>query len=119
MIVNLTPHPIRLYLTEPDEQGMAEIDEIPPSGTVARVGQIDLGNTTLRGCDAPVELVEFHHVNHLPDPAPGTWYVVSLATALASHAQGALGRGDLLVPYDEVRNEAGTVIGCRRLAMPV
>jgi hypothetical protein len=115
VIVNCTPHPLRLYHLDHDEV----LEEIPPSGQVARVGQIDLGTQILKGCDAPVEYVEFHHVNGLPGPKPDTWYVVSLATALASHAQGELGRGDLLVPYLEVRNEAGTVVGCRMLARPV
>jgi hypothetical protein len=113
VIVNCTPHPLRLY------RGDLYQGEIPPSGHVARVGQIDLGTQTLRGCDAPVEFVEFHHVNGLPDPVPDTWYVVSLATALALQAQRNGGRSDVLVPYDEVRNEQGTVIGCRMLAMPV
>ena len=106
MLVNLTPHPIHIY--RPDG-----ICTIPPSGQVARIGQIDLGTQTLPACEFPVEYVEYRHVNGLPERREGTWYIVSLALALASD------RPDLLVPYDEVRSDEGTVIGCRMLARPL
>jgi hypothetical protein len=124
VIVNLTPHPIRIYgwdvpdRFEPGDHEPTHV--IEPSGTVARIGEIELGAQYLRNCDAPVEYVEYHHVNGLPQPDQlkggtyNTWYVVSLALALA-----AVDRGDLLVPFREVRNPDGTVIGCRSLARPV
>ena len=120
MIVNLTPHPIRLYPVDaPDiidigEQGPYRIDEIPPDGKPARIAMIDLGTVPLRGCDASVEYVEYGHVDGLPEPESDTWYIVSLPVALA-----ATYRADLLVPYREVRNGDGTVVGCRQLARPV
>jgi hypothetical protein len=43
-----------------------------------------------------------------------TWFVVSLPLALI-----AKDRGDLLVPWRQVRDPSGTVIGCRILARPV
>ena len=46
---------------------------------------------------------------------PTTWYMVSLALALSQAGY----RPDLLVPYREVRNREGTIIGCRSLARPV
>ncbi len=123
-LTNLTPHPIRVYGWEvPDTFELGEHEpvlELPPSGQVARIGEVDLGATRLPGCDFPVELVEYRHFNGLPAAAadPGerhhTWYAVSLALALACSK-----RGDLLVPYREIRNSAGTVIGCRSLAVPV
>lgn len=122
MIVNLTPHPIRIYgFDVPDRFNDGDFEPqwtIDPSGTVARIGEIDLGTQYLRNCEVPVEYIEYRHVNGLP-PAEKvadqyvTWYVVSLALALASD------RGDLLVPYREIRNLAGTTIGCRLLALPV
>jgi hypothetical protein len=45
-----------------------------------------------------------------PQPQDGTDYVVSLVVALSVR-----GRDDLLAPYLEVRNEEGTMIGCRYL----
>jgi hypothetical protein len=53
--------------------------------------------------------VEYGHVHDLPQPEPGTDYIVSLVVALACH------RGDLLAPFVEVRNDEGTMIGCRFL----
>lgn len=124
MIINLTPHPIRIYgFDVPDRIDPAEHQPswvIEPSGTVARIGEIDLGTQYLRYCDVPVEYVEYRHVNGLPAPSRveagnyDTWYVVSLALALA-----AADRGDLLVPYREIRNLDGTMVGCRLLARPV
>lgn len=113
-IVNLTPHPIRVYSPDsPDRidnlsDGLAAT--IPPSGTVARLATIDLG--TWEWIDGiPVEGVEYGHAHDLPQPRDGVRFVVSLVVAL-----GQQGREDLLVPYSEVRNGDGTVVGCRVLA---
>jgi hypothetical protein len=104
-LVNLTPHPICIYGNNPVEDGPREV--IPPSGTVARLATIDLGTQI---ADAAVyELVEYGHAHDLPPKQQGIYCVVSLVVALAVH------RDDLLAPYDEVRNEDGTVIGCRFL----
>jgi len=117
VIVNLTPHPVNIYGFEvPDRFEVGEyepIDVYEPSGEVARIGEIDLGAHSLPGCDTPIEFVEYRHSNGLP-AADGTWYIVSLAMALACGD-----RDDLLIPYREVRNLSGTVIGCRTLALPV
>lgn len=127
MIVNLTPHPIRIYGWDvPDRFALGEHEPtmtIEPSGTVARLGEIELGTQYLRHLDTPVEYVEFGHANGLPAaPERGThvaehpvdWLVVSLALALAMPH-----RPDLLVPFREIRNPEGTAIGCRSLARPV
>jgi hypothetical protein len=100
-LVNLTPHPINLYGKRSVEEGPEEV--IPPSGTVARIATIELGT------GAGYELVEYGHANDLPPRVDGTHYIVSLVVALAVH------RDDLLAPYLEVRNESGTMIGCRLL----
>lgn len=122
MIINLTPHPIRIYGWDvPDRFALGEHEpqlELEPSGIVARIGEIELGTQYLRHVDTPVEYVEYRHANGIPEQQKhgdnySTYYVVSLALALASD------RGDLLVPYREVRNTDGTVIGCRSLARPV
>ncbi len=126
MLVNLTPHPIRIYPPEtPDHinpHQFAASWTLPATERPARFGQVDLGTNWLDGCDVPVEYVEYARlVNPLPEENPGTWYVVPLVVALVLAYGGSLinTRGDLLVPYREVRNEEGTVIGCRGLARPV
>lgn len=113
-IVNLTPHPIRICRPDtPDRVNDPEhwtLQVIQPSGIVARLATIDLG--TWESIDGiPIEGVEYGHAHDLPEPTAGVRYVVSLALAL-----GQQGREDLLVPYGEVRNGEGTVIGCRVLA---
>lgn len=130
MLTNLTPHPIRVYGWDvPDRFELGEHEPwltLPPSGTVARIGEIDLGGTHLPGCDAPIEMIEYRHANGLPPKhstswdANTDWYVVSLALALAmAETAGSAHRNDLLVPYREIRNPEGSVIGCRALALPV
>lgn len=113
-IVNLTPHMIRIYRPDtPDRiedlnEGLLRL--IPPSGTVARLATIDLGTWQIIN-GIPIEGVEYGHAHDLPPKRHGVRYVVSLALAL-----GQQGRDDLLVPYSEVRNGDGTVVGCRVLA---
>lgn len=113
-IVNLTPHPIRIYAPgTPDriddvDRGLVKL--IPPSGTVARLATIELGTWRIIS-GIPIEGVEYGHAHDLPSQSDGVRYVVSLALAL-----GQQGREDLLVPYGEVRNSDGTVVGCRVLA---
>ena len=105
-LVNLTPHPIAIYGNRTVEEGPEEV--IPPSGTVVRVATIDLGTQLGKSCS--YELVEYGHLDGLPALQDGTTYIVSLVAALA-----ARGRDDLLAPYVEVRDESGTMIGCRYL----
>lgn len=113
MILNLTPHPIRLYWGG-REDGNDDLDAhlmevYEPEPTPARLATIELGGGTI------FELVEFGHAQNLPPQRDGVQYIVSLVVALGL----ATRRNDLLVPYREVRNASGTVIGCRALAQPV
>lgn len=114
MILNLTPHPIRVYEWD-REDGIDDLGShlkyvIDPEPEPARLATIELG-TQADG----VELVEFGHRADLPRPQDGVRLVVSLVVALRHVSE----RNDLLVPYREVRNATGTVIGCRALAQPV
>jgi hypothetical protein len=125
-LVNCTPHPIRIFAADaPDRVAPEDVDRwtvhlIPAAdGPPARIGQIELGSTVFFD-DVPVEYVEYRYVTGLRAPVDGTFYIVSLPLALRlTYDGGPAGRGDLLVPYREVRNLAGTVVGCRTLARPV
>ena len=113
MILNLTPHPIRLY-SSLREDGIDDLEPhlcevIEPEATPARLTTIELGG------GITFELVEFGHAQNLPPKRDGVSYIVSLVVALALADR----RNDLLVPYREVRNATGTVIGCRSFAQPV
>lgn len=113
MILNLTPHPIRLYWSE-REDGVDDLEPylrevIEPEATPARLATIEVSSGMWP------ELIEFGHAQNLPPKRDGCQYIVSLVVALALADR----RSDLLVPYREVRNASGTVIGCRSLAQPV
>jgi hypothetical protein len=112
-LLNLTPHPIRLYAGE-REDGSDDLEPllrevIDPEPVPARLTTFEVSSGMW-----PV-LVEFGHAQNLPPKRDGVQYIVSLVVALALADR----RNDLLVPYREVRNSSGTVIGCRSLAQPV
>ncbi|WP_399559303.1 hypothetical protein OH809_45145 (plasmid) [Streptomyces sp. NBC_00873] len=113
MILNLTPHSIRLYSWD-REEGSDDLEPhlravYEPEPTPSRLATIELGPD-----GSGAELVEFGHAQDLPPKRDGYRYIVSLVVALALADR----RSDLLVPYHEVRNASGTVIGCRALAQP-
>jgi hypothetical protein len=106
-VVNLTPHDV--VILDADQQ---EVCRYPRSGDVARLATVELASFPLAD-GVTVQMVEFHHLVEAPERIDGTRYIVSLPTALASP------RPDFLVPYGEVRDDAGRIIGVRTLAQPV
>lgn len=132
-LINLTPHPIRIYSQEVSSK-LSDIDEglltiIPPSGQVARLAHEDPKGTfystayvshesaEFGSVPIPLDRVVFTTVYGLPAPRHDVLYIVPLVTAIAVQAE-APARTDLLVPYEQVRNVEGTVVGCRTLAQP-
>lgn len=105
-IVNLTPHDIVVMMEH-------EIEDItfPTSGTVARLSthEYAYGGGTLE--DVSVVRVDYGRLSEEPPRVEDTYYIVSLVTALAMR------RADFLVPYDEIRDDEGQILGCRRLAV--
>lgn len=132
-LINLTPHPIRIYTQEAPttlvdiDQGLMTI--IPPSGLVARLSaeepsgvtytNMAVRHRTVEFGDVPIQLerVVFTSVSGLPAKREGVYLIVPLVTALAEQSENPQ-RDDLLVPYEQVRNAEGTVVGCRTLAQP-
>ncbi len=107
-LINLTPHPVAIYGPERTiEDGPRDV--IPPSGRIARLATIELGTQSSSNSGYPYELVEYGQSYNLPPKMEGTDYIVSLVVALAVR------RDDLLAPYFEVRNDEGTMVGCRFL----
>jgi hypothetical protein len=117
VILNLTPHPIRIY-AEDRPDGHDDLDwgllhVIDPEQAPAR---LEMEASRRRYIDGvPVETVVYGAVDGLPAATGGVRYIVSLPIALALTSK----RRDLLIPYREVRNATGTTIGCRQLAQPV
>lgn len=86
-IRNYTPHTITLA---------GDTRTVLPSEGIARVDGLPLGP-----------------VVGLPNPRPGTLYVVSVIVA-----ERLPERDDLRVPGEQIRDEQGRIIGCRSLLRP-
>lgn len=125
MVINLTPHDIIMFkadapniVDEPEFTGWY-LTTIPKSDNAIRLDEKIIGSFNLMQqiknviFEIPIKHVQYGHITNEPPQVQDTFYVVSLATALAVR-----GRWDFLVPYREVRNLKGTVIGCRALAKP-
>ena len=119
-IVNLTPHEIVLF---PPDDGGEDVNDpivvIPPSGTVARcsanteqIGFVEDDETD--GYRIPLTHTVLGDLEGLPPPQDGTVYICSL---LAATAAAKLGRRDVVVPAEAVRDDAGRIIGCRSLGV--
>lgn len=107
-IVNLTPHVVNVV----DESGNL-IDYIPCSGMIARASmrRETVDYIKVEGVDVPINQTRIGKVYDLPDPKPGTIYIVSLLTA-----QNCRDRDDLYVVDDTIRDDDGRIVGCRALA---
>jgi len=107
-VVNLTPHEVRVVA----ENGMDVV--YPPSGKVARLQTVNRV-INIEGLP-PVVNTEVTGIEGLPAPEPG---VVYLTSSLVAQYAARLGRLDVLSPdtgpESAVRNEAGQIIGVRRL----
>ncbi|MCZ1012023.1 hypothetical protein [Streptomyces lydicus] len=114
---NHTPHPLNIYTPDtPDvlsDPGQGLLRTIAVSGPAARLTMDEQGNPSAVD-GIPTQDVLYGQDTSLPPEEPGVGIIVSLVSGLASARE----RGDIFVPYREVRNSAGTVIGCRALARP-
>lgn len=106
MIRNLTPHAVTIMregqeaLSIPSE-GLARV-----AVSLAPCGELD---------GIPTVAQTFGAIEGLPAPEDGVFYIVSALIVSAARAEGRT-TSDLLTPADQVRGEAGQVIGCRALA---
>ena len=111
VIANLTPHAIVLRAAD----GADTI--IAPSGAVARVTSVPGVSGTVDGVPVPVWTADaFGEVIDLPEPQPGTLFLVS---AMVGGAVAGT-RDDVVVPGTgpndgAVRNEKGHIVAVTRL----
>jgi hypothetical protein len=109
-LINLTPHSISLY-------SPAGVENIPPSGQLARVKST---STPLREINTlPVVRTTFTTPEGLPAPQHGVGYIVSMMIITALQAMG-IERTDVFAPATgpndgAVRNAQGHVVGVTRL----
>ena len=106
MIVNLTPHAVRIV----HENG--HTDTYAPSGTVARVDSAT--REVARFCAIPCHTTVFFGISGLPAAKKGMIYITS---ALVAQAAWREGRHDVVSPGDLLRDEQGNVYGCRHLVV--
>lgn len=109
-LINLTPHSLNLYTP-------TGVVEVPASGQLARVRSTSEVAGEVIGM--PVVRASFEPVTGLPEPRPGTRYLVSTLVLTALRAEG-VHRDDLLAPGTgpndgAVRNAQGQVMGVTRL----
>jgi len=108
-IVNLTPHEVNI-------NGLV----VPPSGMVARVATIqrDAGTLVFGETTIPVVHNTYGAVEGLPEPEPGTAYLVSALVLSALEAQGIY-RDDVFAPdtgpQGAIRGPDGQIRGVKRL----
>lgn len=122
-LINLTPHPMHIYPDGTPERvdpaTVTPVAVIPPSPhhPTVRFGQRDLGPDPIE-VGYPVHRVILGQSDTdnttLPEPRPGTWYIVSTLVALAHPA-----RADLLMPYGTIRDLDGSTIGTTGFARAV
>lgn len=107
-LVNLTPHDVTLY--RDDE--VVHVWEAPEQGQdwVRRSDRL-VPQDPLRvdGLDVPHTHLEPGPLTGIPDDEEGTGFIVSRISAAAAR------RSDFFFPVDEVRDERGTLRGCRGL----
>ena len=98
-VVNLTPHAINIVGGPTFE----------PSGEVARISSTNesAGELQVNGESIPLITQQFGEVIGLPQEKEGTLFIVSGLIFANSE------REDLLVPGEQVRDDAGRVIGCK------
>lgn len=101
MVINLTPHDIHLLGTDG-----TVLEVFQASGKVARGNEQRSFVKQVLNCR--LSKVEYGNVQDLPEYQEGVYYIVS-ALLRASLPD----RKDLWSPDEQVRDEAGRVIGCR------
>jgi len=111
MLVNCTPHTIVIMDSDNNE-----INQLPPSGSLARAKETVeiIGTVKLGDKEVPLRKKTVGGLEGLPEPEEGTWYVVSF---IAGQAAKLAGRTDVLVTDDAVRDPSGRVIGCRAFSL--
>lgn len=106
--INLTPHAITI-VAEVEPGSFMVVREIPASGKIARCNESRKKAGAIAGI--PVYRVEMGKVENLPDPMPGKIYIVSRACA-----EQVPDREDVLIPDQSVRDNKGSIVGCKGLA---
>ena len=103
-IINKTPHPVNLV----DASG--EVHRTFPACPKEELIRLSANTVPAGELDGvPTSRTEFGEPTGLPEAEEGVYYIVSQLV------KSAIGRDDLLVPAEVVRDENGQISGCRSL----
>ena len=118
MVINCTPHDVSiynttdccmyngsLYLREGDEEHPEPLSVYPAAKEFARAIYVQKPVGTVDGYQ--IYRLAPRGIIGLPDPKPGTYYIVPKMLA-----QACPERKDLIFPGTVVRNKSGDVVGC-------
>jgi hypothetical protein len=107
-LVNLTPHEVVIY-----DVNNNVVLRVPPSGQVARVTTEERVIGAING--VPLVKTVYGEVQGLPEPEPGTVYIVSLLVlqAMAGRRSDLVAPNTSPTPLGAVRDEQGRILGVR------
>jgi len=107
-LINLTPHEIVVF-----DSSDNVVLRIPPSGQIARVATHEKVVGSVNG--VPLVTTEYGAVEGLPDPQPGTIFIVSLLVlqAMAGKRKDIVAPNTAPTPLGAVRDAQGRIIGVR------
>ena len=108
---NFTNHEINFLLPGGRRVTLPPDPEGPARVVITRE---QVGTVKVNGAKVPVFAPALGEVHGLPDPEPGTYYVVSRIVAMALAGK----RHDLLVPDQVVKDGEGRPLGSTALAVP-
>lgn len=102
-LINATPHPLNIV------QRDGSVLTLEASGICPRCESNEIVDRAIGLIDVTRQTLG--HVEGLPDPVPGLYFIVSRLVAASACA-----REDLLVPGSLIRDDQGKVIGCKGLS---
>lgn len=105
-LVNLTPHPLAIHAG-------GKVLDIPVGGTSPRLATSRTDCAPINafpGITVPVSMPTMGAIQGLPDPQPGTVFIVSALVAAEAK------RPDVLSPGEAIRDADGRIIGANGLS---
>ena len=107
-LINLTPHNVTYY-PEAGEPFTWAAPEGPDQWVRRQEQSEELPSLRVQGREIPVTRIRQGDIAPKPDPMSGVGYIVPRISAETAR------RPDFFFPHGEIRDQGGSIIGCRRL----
>lgn len=107
-LINLTPHDVTYY-PEAGEPFTWAAPEGPDQWVRRQEQSEELPSLRVQGREIPVTRIRQGDIAPKPDPMSGVGYIVPRISAETAR------RPDFFFPHGEIRDQGGSIIGCRRL----